>query len=514
MGHGPPEEPFVAVVQDAEEPGVLGGVAAFLGHRQPAAGHHGSQGEGHEQGHQDGEGHGEAEGVHEAADDAAHEGDGEEHRHEGEGGRQHRQADLPRALDGRLEGGEFLLLHEPVDVLQDHDGVVDDDADRQRQGEQGQDVQGESHGVHEGERAHDGRRDGDGGDQGGAPVAKEQQDDEGRQDRAHDQVLLDGLDRILDEVRLIPDDLKLVAGRQARAQTIEPLRDLVHDGHGVRPGLSLDGQDHRRLAVHVAGRLGLLGAVLGPAHLRQGDLRPAARGDHDPVEIRDAVHPALHPDGQLAGALAQVSPGKLQVLVGHRADDLGGGQGIGAEAGRVEPEVDLTEAAADERHLAHARDRLDFAPEGLVRELADVADGAIGRDGRVQDRGRVRVDLVHHRLVDVLREIGEDLVDLVTYLLGRHVDALLQLELDEDLGHALRGYRAELVNPRDGVYGPLDLVGDLGLDLLRRGACLPCRHRDDREVHLRETGPRPAGSRRRPRRRPGTGPGPRRRRDA
>ena len=35
-----------------------------------------------------------------------------------------------------------------------------------------------------------------------------------------DQVLLDGLDRVLDEVGLVPDDLQLVAGRQARTQGV------------------------------------------------------------------------------------------------------------------------------------------------------------------------------------------------------------------------------------------------------------------------------------------------------
>jgi len=97
-----------------------------------------------------------------------------EHCHEGQGSRDG-QADLrvPRWPPGRRR---VSSPHEPVDVLQDDDGVVNDDP-TQRQGEQGQDVQGESHGVHEANVLTM-----DAGmamaRSGWTPVAKEQQDDE------------------------------------------------------------------------------------------------------------------------------------------------------------------------------------------------------------------------------------------------------------------------------------------------------------------------------------------------
>jgi hypothetical protein len=47
---------------------------------------------------------GDAELVEELADDAAHEADGQEHRDDGEGGGQHRQADLLRAVQRGLVG--------------------------------------------------------------------------------------------------------------------------------------------------------------------------------------------------------------------------------------------------------------------------------------------------------------------------------------------------------------------------------------------------------------------------
>ena len=64
--------------------------------------------------------------------------------------------------------------------------------------------------------------------------------------------------------------------------------------------------------------------------------------------------------------------------------------------------------------------------------------------------------------------------------------SLSSRKLIDDLRDAFRRDRAQLVDAADGVDRLLDLVGDLGLDLLRRGAGLDGRDDDRREVDLRE----------------------------
>src|SRR5574341_1316328 len=183
-------------------------------------------------------------------------------------------------------------------------------------------------------------------------------------------------------------------------------------------------------------------------------------------------------------SLAQVAARKLEVLVGHRLGDLGGGQVVGAQTRGVQPQVDLPKPAANDRHLADAGEGLQFAAERVVGEFADVANGAVGRERHVQDGRGIGVQLLHDGLFDVHGQVGQDLVDFVPNLLGRHIGVLLKLELDEYLGDTLRRDGPELVDPRDGVHRPLDLVGDLGLDLLRCGAQLAGRHGDDGKIHL------------------------------
>ena len=66
----------------------------------------------------------------ELADDAAHECHRQEHRNNGEGRGHHREADFGRGLQRGLRVA-FAHRHVAHDVFAHHDGVVDQDADRQ-----------------------------------------------------------------------------------------------------------------------------------------------------------------------------------------------------------------------------------------------------------------------------------------------------------------------------------------------------------------------------------------------
>ena len=118
-------------------------------------------------------------------------------------GRHHRQADFVGAFDGRLQWRHAFLFHEAEDVLEHDDGVVDHDADHQRQRQHGDLVQREAHGRHQREGRNDGSRNRDRGDQRGAPVREEDEDDDGCENAAFDEMVLDGIDGGFDEGRLI-----------------------------------------------------------------------------------------------------------------------------------------------------------------------------------------------------------------------------------------------------------------------------------------------------------------------
>src|SRR5690606_40872663 len=103
-----------------------------------------------------------------------HEGGGQEHHHQGQGGGDHRQGDLRH----RVGGGLFHRFAHPRvadDVLDLDDGIVHQDPDDQGQGQQGDGVEGESQPVHGGEGGNDRQRQRRGGEQRRPPVPQEEQ---------------------------------------------------------------------------------------------------------------------------------------------------------------------------------------------------------------------------------------------------------------------------------------------------------------------------------------------------
>src|SRR5262249_51209576 len=154
----------------------------------------------------------------------------------------------------------------------DDDGVIDDDTDRQNQPEQRQVVQAEADGRHGGEGADDGDGDGDQGDDGGAPALEEDQHDDGDEDDALDQGADDLADRLLDEGRHVQgDDVVDVLG-EALLQLLHLDADALGDGDRVGVGQREDRQAAVGPAVHLAGRVQVAGAQLGPPDVLEPDV--------------------------------------------------------------------------------------------------------------------------------------------------------------------------------------------------------------------------------------------------
>ena len=112
-----------------------------LAHLEEARAAHGSEGEGLQEGDQHRHRDGDPELEEELPDDPLHEGHGQEDGHDGEGGGGGGEGDLARAHRG---GPDLPLsvLAVPVDVLEDHDRVVDHDPHHQGEAEHGEGVQG------------------------------------------------------------------------------------------------------------------------------------------------------------------------------------------------------------------------------------------------------------------------------------------------------------------------------------------------------------------------------------
>ncbi len=294
----PPEQSGITGVQRPEEAGILRvrsrdrvpiGIRPPWRHLDPARRQHRRQREAHEHRYEDCEGHGEPEARHEPADDPPHEANRDEDGHEGERRGEHGQADFTGRLDGSLGGGHPLLLHEAVDVLQHDNRVVDHDSHGECQRKHRHRVQGEALIPDEAERGDDRCGDGDGGNEGRAPVPEEHQHDKRRQDRSDDQVLFHRADGRADELRHVPHHANVVTGRNRRSDVSETFLDRIDDLRGVRSRLPPDVHEHGRLAVDTGAGVGLRHPVLDPGDVAQENRMPFRLTDDDLPESFDGL---------------------------------------------------------------------------------------------------------------------------------------------------------------------------------------------------------------------------------
>src|SRR5262252_645248 len=432
----------------------------------------------------DGGAHGQAEAAQEPPRDRRHEGDGQEHRQQRQRRRQHRQADLARRVDRRRHRPHALLFDEPEDVLEHNDRVVDDDADRQRQRQQRDGVDGEAHPPHAHERADDRGRDRDRRDERAAQAAEEQEHDQRRQDGAEAQVLLHRADAGPRRLGVVADDRQTEARRHPRLELLHALVERVHDRDAVLARLLADRQHHGRLAVDAGGGLSLLFAIDHRAEIGDRDRVALDRAHDDLADRGDRRHAAAHPERQPRRTGVDRPARRRHVLGDDGALDLDRAHPRAAQLHGIQNHLNLALPPTQDGHLPDARHVLQRLPQLVIGELRHLADRALRQQRDEQHRRRVRIQLADDRVLGPLGQIRQRRRHLVTHLLSREVDVLVEVEPDDQLRHALGGDRLQLLETADRVDRLFDLVRHLGLDLLRGGARQHGHDRHDRKVDV------------------------------
>ncbi len=146
----------------------------------------------------------------------------------------------------------------PGDVLDDHDGVVDENADREDQREEADAVQRVAHDARREQREHDGRGDDDGDDQRLAPAnCDADENDDGYGGEPEMEQKLVGL--LVGRLAVVPchHDVE-VGGNDAALELLQALGDAFGDDHGIGAGAlgkrhrnSRDGHDAIVLLQHI-----------------------------------------------------------------------------------------------------------------------------------------------------------------------------------------------------------------------------------------------------------------------
>ena len=300
VAHGEAEHDHIKAVNKAIKSAarfrliVMAMPCGVFGLQQPRA-HHRRQGERNHQADENCRRRRNPELIKEAARNARH----ERHRHKDDDQTERRrhdgQADLGSRGARRFKGPHLLFFDVAEDVFQNHDGVIDNDADHQHQRQHRDAVQGEVQCPHHAERSDYGCRDGDAGNQRRAPATHEKHHYQTGEDAAEDEVQVDLVQRRVDVTRLVADDFELDICGQLRGDARERRLDAFDDFNCVGARLPADFQRHRRHAVQARQRALLFSAVFGPANVAHAHRRAVDAGDDQIAEalrVNDAAHGA------------------------------------------------------------------------------------------------------------------------------------------------------------------------------------------------------------------------------
>ena len=382
-----------------------------------------------EQREEHGEGDRQAELLEVLTGDAAHEADRREDGDDGDGDGDDGEADLVGGLERGAVGG-LAHAHVAHDVLDLDDGVVDEDAGDDGDGEQGDEVEREAGSAHGPECRDDRQRQGDGGNDRRAQVAQEQEHDEDGEHGAFDQRLhrrfvgAEGVvDRIVDAGDggagvLGLDLLDLGAAASATVMSLAPLPRVMEKATTDLPSSSGEGAR-------------FFPGIGDGAEFIEPDLAAAWQGDGGRGEIGDGLLAGQRADcllavGDLAAAAGQVDVGGAQLGV-----DVAGGDAECEQAVGIERDVDFAGHAADAVDGGNAFDALQ--PRLMVSSTnqdssSSVMDGACTRIG--DDRQALDLDALDDRLVDGARQVAADACDGVLDVVEGAVGVDLEAELD------------------------------------------------------------------------------------
>ena len=417
--------------------------------------------------------------------------EGEEHHYRGDGRRRDGPDEL---LHGGAEGGEAAARGaEPQvarDVLGDDDGVVDHEADRDRHGAQGHQVErlaDQPHDEHGHRERHRDRRRADGGD---APVAQEQEQHQHGEHGTDEHGVAHRADGVAYQRGLVVHPLEMDAGREARRERGDDSGHAVGDLEGGPLDLPRDVDERRGLAVARHDADVILRAHLHARHVPH----PQPVRDHHAADVLGAVGLLIGHDQVLAVVLRHAT----DRLHGDGPPDRVGQVGV-REAQRREPRrvcdhLDFAYVRALDVHAPHAGDARDQRFDLVARDVVQggrITPLEVVRDDREQRRSesldldlQVRrqhpLDLAHARAHE-LKGVG-------------HIGA--RREGDRDLARAADRLRLDARHARDHAHRLLERPRDAEDHLARaEGRAL----RDDLDPREQELG---VDGRRQPERRP------------
>ena len=372
-----------------------------------------------------------------------------------------------------------------MDVFQHHDGVVHHQADGQHQPQQGQGVDGEAQGVQKDECTDQRHRDGHEWNQRRPPVAQEQENHRHHQRQRLHHGAINRLDGFLDEDRAVVANLDLHPLWQAGLNTRQQRPHRLRHAQGVSGGLLDHAQRHRGIAVDPHRVALVRRADFGVTNVAQPDRIALGFLENQIVELLRRAQIRLGQHRELALARFDAAGGQFDVLLLQSVFHVLRGQAVGGHPVAVQPQPHGVAPLAADDHAGHPRQRLQAVHDVAVGVIGDL-QRAVTLAGKRQPHNRLGVglDLGHHRILGLIRQLTAHPRHPVAHVVGGGVHVPLQQELDRDLADLLAADRFDGANAFDAGQRILQRLSDLAFHDFGAGARIDRAHRHHRRVDV------------------------------
>jgi hypothetical protein len=382
-----------------------------------------------------------------------------------------------------------------LDVFDDNDGVVDDEAGGEGDAEQRERVDGETEDTDEGEGSDERNRNRDSGDEGRAPILQEEEDDKDDDDDGFDEGLDDFADGCADDGGGVEGDGVFHARREGTSEAVHLGFGIAIDLQGIGVAQLLHAEADGGNAVEGQSAAIGFGAQFGMADVF--DLDDAGGGvlDHDVVELLgsgetpDDVHGNLEGLFLIGGRRAKLAGGNFDVLLGESIDDVGGGELAGGELDRVEPDAHGIFADAEDGDVAdafHALESiLDVDVEVVAHEEIAVL-AVLGVHAGAEDEIGGGLADGDAGLIDLRGQQAGGGTDAVLHVDGGDVEVVAGIKGGgDDAGAVVPAGGLDIAHARDTVDGFFERDGDSGFDLAGIGSDIAGGDEDLRRRELR-----------------------------
>ena len=349
-----------------------------------------------------------------------------------------------------------------IDVFDFDCGIVDKDADGEREAAQGHDVDSLAEGAEEENANENRKRDRDENDERALPVAEEEKNHDDGEAGGDEAFAENALDRCANEERLIEKLVDLEARRIGGLVVSEHVFEPIDDAKCGGVACFVDAHQDAALAVgddDVCLRRETVADVGDVAQISCGAVDRFYR---KVVQLVDALRAAVHFHGVFELAEFCGAGGKNQVLIGDGVDDVHGRKAVRLESRGIRINRDEALFAAVRKRSCRALDGCELRANKIVAEIEELllaqrvaseaelddghSGGGIDNDERRSGAGRQEAE-------KSLRDGGG---------LGEsRLNIRVRLEIDFDHGDARQRLRFDMFDVVDKRgNSALDVAGD------------------------------------------------------